>query len=160
MLKRLLDRESQSKLIQFLMGLNNSYESIKTHVLSMDLLPPINKAFAILQNVGRQKQISDTVEVLAEANAYACTSTPDRPGFSLKKPRVDSLNDGSVKTCNYCHHLGHTKEECFKLNECSHCGRKGHAKENCFRLRNNFSNRFGKGRGRGRTSTYKAHLGT
>ncbi|KAK9670381.1 hypothetical protein RND81_13G197800 [Saponaria officinalis] len=67
-----------------------------------------------------------------------------------KKARTDP--DGFVKTCNYCHHLGHTKEECFKLKECSHCGRKGHARENCFKLRKSQYSRPSKGRGRGRPS--------
>ncbi|KAK9726668.1 hypothetical protein RND81_05G229400 [Saponaria officinalis] len=121
MLKRVIDRESQSKLIQFLMGLNQQYESVKTTFLSMEPLPALNKAFAMLQNIERQKQISDAVEVLAEANAYACAAPTE--GVGSKKPKFNTHNDSDdVKTCNYCHHLGHTKDECFKLRECSHCG--------------------------------------
>ncbi|KAK9698679.1 hypothetical protein RND81_08G123000 [Saponaria officinalis] len=38
---RILDRESDAKLLQFLMGLNIGYEVVKTNVLLMEPLPPI-----------------------------------------------------------------------------------------------------------------------
>ncbi|KAK9715040.1 hypothetical protein RND81_06G138900 [Saponaria officinalis] len=150
LLKRIVDRESQSRLLQFLMGLNNVYDSVRSNVLTMEPLPPLNKAFALLQKVERQKLISEAVDVLAEANAFTCTQTSDFQTVG-KKPRTDS--DSSVKTCNYCHHLGHTKDECFKLKECSYCGRKGHARDTCYRLRNNSNNKTFRGRGRGRYSS-------
>ncbi|KAK9666584.1 hypothetical protein RND81_14G195700 [Saponaria officinalis] len=51
LMKRLLDRETNSKLIQLLMGLNACYESVISHLLSMDPLPPINKALGLLQKI-------------------------------------------------------------------------------------------------------------
>ncbi|XP_074305421.1 uncharacterized protein LOC141640538 [Silene latifolia] len=39
LLKSLFARETQTKLIQFLMGLNGGYENVKTNVLSMEPLP-------------------------------------------------------------------------------------------------------------------------
>ncbi|KAK9684766.1 hypothetical protein RND81_10G230700 [Saponaria officinalis] len=150
LLKRIVDRESQSRLLQFLMGLNNMYDSVRSNVLTMEPLPPLNKAFALLQKVERQKLISEAVDVLAEANAFNCSQTSDFQTVG-KKPRTDA--DSSVKTCNYCHHLGHTKDECFKLRECSYCGRKGHARDTCYRLRNNSNKKTFRGRGRGRYSS-------
>ncbi|KAK9685048.1 hypothetical protein RND81_10G251600 [Saponaria officinalis] len=150
LLKRIVDRETQSRLLQFLMGLSNTYDTVRSNVLTMEPLPPLNKAFALLQKVERQRLISDAVDVLAEANAFACTQASDSPSVG-KKARTYS--DSSVKTCNYCHHLGHTKDECFKLKECSYCGRKGHARDTCFKLRNTNTNRQFRGRGRGRYST-------
>ncbi|XP_074283860.1 uncharacterized protein LOC141608402 [Silene latifolia] len=51
LLKRLLDRETQAKLIQLLMGLNSGYEQVQTTLLSMEPLPPINRALGMLQKI-------------------------------------------------------------------------------------------------------------
>lgn len=59
LMKKMLDRENQTKLIHFLMGLNHPFESVRTSILSTEPLPPINKALGLLQRVERQKQISD-----------------------------------------------------------------------------------------------------
>ncbi|XP_074266473.1 uncharacterized protein LOC141589385 [Silene latifolia] len=47
MLKRLVDRETQSKLLQLLMGLTSGYEHAQTNLLTMEPLPPINKALGL-----------------------------------------------------------------------------------------------------------------
>ncbi|XP_074303834.1 uncharacterized protein LOC141638330 [Silene latifolia] len=46
-MKRLLDRETQAKLIQLLMRLNSGYEQVQTTLLFMEPLPPINRALGI-----------------------------------------------------------------------------------------------------------------
>ncbi|KAK9714282.1 hypothetical protein RND81_06G083900 [Saponaria officinalis] len=105
------------------------------------------EVYQLMKKLG---DIVQSVQVLAEANAYACVNTLDDIGSNSKKQKFDSYTDsGTVKTCNYCHHLGHTKDECFKLGECPHCGRKGHAKENCFRLKDSGQHRLACDRGRG-----------
>ncbi|KAK9733266.1 hypothetical protein RND81_04G055800 [Saponaria officinalis] len=71
MMKRLLDRETHSKLIQLLMGLNSSYDSVRTHILSMDPLPPDNKALGLLQKIETHKQLSEShSDAAVEASAY------------------------------------------------------------------------------------------
>ncbi|XP_074297108.1 uncharacterized protein LOC141627786 [Silene latifolia] len=87
LLKRMLDRESNAKFIQFIMGLNNSYEMVNTNILSMEPLPSINKALSLLQKIERQKQIIDVVEVLAEATAYSTsTQQPEWKKAKLNPP--------------------------------------------------------------------------
>ncbi|KAK9678096.1 hypothetical protein RND81_11G187800 [Saponaria officinalis] len=105
LLKRMLDRESNAKLIQFLMGLNSGYEVVKTNVLSMDHLPPMNKALSLLHKIERQMQIADAVDVLTEANAYVSVQQSDHRSSSFKKPK------------------GHTRNTCFKLNKVSGPGK-------------------------------------
>ncbi|XP_074266169.1 uncharacterized protein LOC141588635 [Silene latifolia] len=60
LLKRLVERETQTKLLQLLMGLHAGYEQVQTSLLSMDPLPPINKALGVLQKIERQKFINDS----------------------------------------------------------------------------------------------------
>ncbi|GKA86819.1 retrovirus-related pol polyprotein from transposon TNT 1-94, partial [Tanacetum coccineum] len=55
-LDKVLEMESRSKLIQFLMKLNDDFESVRSQILSMDPLPNVNKAYYIVQQVEKQKQ--------------------------------------------------------------------------------------------------------
>ncbi|KAK9677420.1 hypothetical protein RND81_11G142100 [Saponaria officinalis] len=114
LLKKMVDRESNAKLIQFLMGLNSGYEVAKTNVLSIDPLPTMNKALSLLHKIERQKQIDDAVDVLIEANAYATAQQTDQRPPSWKKHKVETMTaDKSHLECSYCHHIGHTGNEIY-----------------------------------------------
>ncbi|XP_071740094.1 uncharacterized protein [Rutidosis leptorrhynchoides] len=56
--EKFLAIESRSKLIQFLMRLNDEYESVRSQLLSMVPLPSLNKAYYIVQQVKKQKQVT------------------------------------------------------------------------------------------------------
>ncbi|XP_074289513.1 uncharacterized protein LOC141614668 [Silene latifolia] len=133
LLKRIIDRDTHTKLIQFLMGLNSGYEGVKTNILSMEPLPPLNKALSLLQKIERQKQVSDAVDVLAEANAYVANAEVKQP--DVKKAKIDSsaVADAEVvvKKCTHCNRKGHTIDECYQLKTCSFCGKKGHIQSIC-----------------------------
>nr|GEV69731.1 hypothetical protein [Tanacetum cinerariifolium] len=47
-------RDSNFKLIQFLMKLNDEYESVRSQILAMDPLPTVNKAYYIVQQIKKQ----------------------------------------------------------------------------------------------------------
>ncbi|GJR64392.1 retrovirus-related pol polyprotein from transposon RE1 [Tanacetum coccineum] len=51
-LDKVLEMESRSKLMQFLMKLNDDFESVRSQILSMDPLPNVNKAYYIVQQIG------------------------------------------------------------------------------------------------------------
>ncbi|XP_010692576.1 uncharacterized protein LOC104905674 [Beta vulgaris subsp. vulgaris] len=70
-LKRLNDLEAEDKLIQFLLGLNSGFETTISNILSMDPMPSLNKAFSIVQQIEKQKEITGVSEHLAESSAMA-----------------------------------------------------------------------------------------
>ncbi|KAL9245201.1 hypothetical protein vseg_018879 [Gypsophila vaccaria] len=157
-LKRIVDRESNTRLIHFLMGLTDVYENVKTHVLTQDPLPPLNKALFLLQKIEKQKYLHDSASALPDSTVFASHVSKD--GFTQwKKQRVEPMHvDSTAPECRYCHSLGHTKAECFKLKECTVCGRKGHAKENCFKLK--YGSGYRGGRGGHTGSTYRRGITT
>lgn len=57
-LKKLNQADALNKLIQFLMPLNQGYENMKSNILAMDPLPTVSRAFHLVQQQERQKQIS------------------------------------------------------------------------------------------------------
>nr|GEV15004.1 hypothetical protein [Tanacetum cinerariifolium] len=50
-------RDSNSKLIQFLMKLNDEYESVRSQILAMDQVPTVNKTYYIVQQIEKQNQV-------------------------------------------------------------------------------------------------------
>ncbi|KAK9668728.1 hypothetical protein RND81_13G082000 [Saponaria officinalis] len=93
MLKKILGRESGEKLIQFLMGLTDVYDSVKTHVLTKEPLPPLKKALSLLQNIERQKQLHTTSDFMTDTSAVI----KEESHFALKKPRFSS-DSGTAPT--------------------------------------------------------------
>ncbi|KAK9697879.1 hypothetical protein RND81_08G066700 [Saponaria officinalis] len=125
MVKRIVEREVNAKLIQFLMRLNHAYENVKTHVFTLEPLPPLNKAFALLQKIERQNHLDDSSDLSSDSATFNTFHSPVDLFSTQKRQKFNNAPDGfSVKECHYCHHLGHTKAECFKLRECSFCGKK------------------------------------
>ncbi|XP_074313947.1 uncharacterized protein LOC141649150 [Silene latifolia] len=111
MLKRLVERETQSKLIQLLMGLHGGYEQVQSSLLSMEPLPPINRALGILQKIERQKSINDNNNsAVLESVAYV-----------LRK--------------DLCGKSNHKTEDCFQLQTCLFCEIKGHIIEHCYKFK-------------------------
>ncbi|PWA67447.1 hypothetical protein CTI12_AA317690 [Artemisia annua] len=56
MYEKFLERDSHLKLIQFLMKLNDEYESVRSQFLSMDPLPNVNKAYYTVQQIEKQNR--------------------------------------------------------------------------------------------------------
>ncbi|XP_074314810.1 uncharacterized protein LOC141650977 [Silene latifolia] len=154
LLKRLLDREAHSKLIQLLMGLNAGYEHVQTTLLSMEPLPPINKALGLLQKIEKQKHINDSAgDLLSASAAYASKkrhnfSGPDTQ--ASKRQKEDNAEDG-FKHCTYCGRDGHVIEDCYKLKTCTFCNVKGHIQDHCYKYKAHLA-RKGKGKASGKGS--------
>ncbi|GJT84348.1 NSP-interacting kinase 1-like protein [Tanacetum coccineum] len=53
-----LEIDSRSKLMQFLMRLNDDFEAVRNQILSIDTLLNLNKAYYIVQQVEKQKQVT------------------------------------------------------------------------------------------------------
>lgn len=52
---------SQNKLIQFLVGLNDNYDSIRGQILVLDPLPSVNKAYSMILRVEKHKVVQGEV---------------------------------------------------------------------------------------------------
>ncbi|XP_074270847.1 uncharacterized protein LOC141594753 [Silene latifolia] len=141
LLKRLLDRKTQTKLIQLLMGLNSGLEQLQTHILTLDPLPPINKALGMLQKIERQKLINDvTSDVAVKSVAYAAkkrTQSYSSKYEGSKKRVKDDVFAGPEdgKYSEFCGRSGHTIDECWRHKTCTFCNTKGHIKERCYKFK-------------------------
>jgi len=96
------------RVFQFLMGLYDSYASIRSQVLAMDPLPPVNKVYSTLHQEEKQR--------LLHIPSFSTVST------TMMAPRhlshhFDSKRRGCGRPkCDYCDRDGHWRTHCYKLN--------------------------------------------
>ncbi|XP_071695330.1 uncharacterized protein [Rutidosis leptorrhynchoides] len=97
--------ESRSKLIQFLMRLNDEYEFVRSQILSMDPLPSLNKAYYIVQQVEKQKQVTQNDPT---PTAFFANTKPYNNYKKVNKDNKDAMK------CTFCNMEGHTADGCFE----------------------------------------------
>lgn len=68
---KVVEVESRNKLMQFLVGLGDVFEGVRNNSLSMDPLSTINKAYYMVQQVERQKEITKVVSVSVSSDNMA-----------------------------------------------------------------------------------------
>ncbi|KAL0401838.1 UNVERIFIED_CONTAM: Retrovirus-related Pol polyprotein from transposon RE1 [Sesamum latifolium] len=89
--KAISDRDASTQLMQFLMGLHESFDKEKSQVLMMDPLPDIEKAFSMIFSVEQQRSVQVNLADTSSNAAYQLT-----------------LNDNRREA-------GHLKDSCFQL---------------------------------------------
>lgn len=89
----------EQRLIQLLMGLNDSYKAIRGQILMMNPLPNISTVHSLLIHEERQRDISSNPNVVTEAMAMQVNQSSKR-----------NLN------CSHCKKSGHVKSTCYRLN--------------------------------------------
>lgn len=102
-----------NKLIQFLMGLNESYDSIRSQILILDPLPTVNKAYSMVPRIEKQRTIQIDLNGNTESSAMlvrAAQHGNPRGNTTRKNQKKDD------KTCEHYKMTGHTRYTCFKLN--------------------------------------------
>lgn len=109
-LKKLLDADALNKLMQFLMALNDGYENMRGNVLAMDPLPPVNRAFHLVQQVEKQKQVTGNIQAEAESSALS-VGKQTQGNWQKRETKEEKMK----KKCEHSLMRGHLKDQCFKL---------------------------------------------
>ncbi|XP_074293809.1 uncharacterized protein LOC141620974 [Silene latifolia] len=126
LLKKMLERPSTEKVLTFLMGLSDSYDNLKSQILSMEPMPSINKVYSLVQQVESQKKISNLMSATHEMSAL----------FSHKQG-APAFNQGNSSNSPAAHQGGQKKDsKKFKTDKrwCPQCTKSGHTKDTCFVL--------------------------
>ncbi|KAI9196047.1 hypothetical protein LWI28_020507 [Acer negundo] len=90
-LKDLMEFQQQEYILQFLMGLNESYSQIRAQILMIDHLPPINKVFSLVIQEERQRSLSSYGHTINDC--YKIHGYP--PGFKFKWRNLEQNNGQS-----------------------------------------------------------------
>ncbi|XP_075077025.1 uncharacterized protein LOC142163786 [Nicotiana tabacum] len=98
------------RLLQFLMGLNDSFEQARSQILMMPNVPSINQAYTMIVQDESKRTISsnqfNTHIGQVEPTAMFTSQSGNRPrrNFGIE--------------CEFSHQKGHTKASCYKLMKC------------------------------------------
>ncbi|KAL4591437.1 hypothetical protein LXL04_004402 [Taraxacum kok-saghyz] len=115
-----IGHNQQLKLMQFLMGLDDSYSAIKSNILMQDPLPSVRVAFSIVSREESHKGVKNCfVSNKGQTSAFASKNVDSN------KFQRNSGNQSNTNTSNNSN---------FKNLVCKHCGVKGHTIERCYKL--------------------------
>lgn len=73
--KAMLDFTSSTRLMQFLMGLNDTYESLRNQILVLDPLQSIHKAYSMTLSLEKQKEFQINFAISVESSMLVKTSS-------------------------------------------------------------------------------------
>lgn len=109
------EKEQRKKLLQFLMGLNDSYSSARGQILMMSPLPSLSQAFSLVKQDEKQKQGTYNPHTFVANVKSNPVSTSQGGSQSGKSSGPANQNNRSSLKCSHCNKEGHTREQCYKL---------------------------------------------
>ncbi|KAK3023605.1 hypothetical protein RJ639_044065 [Escallonia herrerae] len=97
-------RESE-KVYDFLMGLDDTFTTIRSQILSVDPLPTLGQSYAIAAQEETQKLV-----------AASCTPMIETTTLLAKGKKTSGHDNGErQQRCNHCNKLNHTNKTCYQL---------------------------------------------
>nr|XP_017256623.1 PREDICTED: uncharacterized protein LOC108226191 [Daucus carota subsp. sativus] len=117
---RLLQKQQEHRLVQFMMKLSDKFSTIRGNVLmqQQQQLPTVSQAFRIFSQEERHQEVSQIVSNTESLAFVADNKKHTDAAISGSKPSAANL-PGKRNTKYYCTHCkinGHSIERCFKIN--------------------------------------------
>ncbi|CAN6549570.1 unnamed protein product [Malus baccata var. baccata] len=108
------------KTMKFLIGLNESYDTVQSNTLLLEPLPTVNKAYMLALQHECQAEVSN-----------GKSTRPEAAGFAMKNSlREPALEDNEVR-CGKCNKTNHITKNHREHLKCTFCGWKCHTFEFC-----------------------------
>ncbi|KAK5812097.1 uncharacterized protein LOC108478034 [Gossypium arboreum] len=95
-----VEHSLQQRLFQFLMGLNGTYNAVRSHIFLLNPLPSVSHAYSMLVQEDSQRQHSSS-DVGADPISFHSV-------HMVQKKRFNG-------TCDHCKIKGHKRENCYRL---------------------------------------------
>ncbi|CAM8901857.1 unnamed protein product [Rhodiola kirilowii] len=124
--KSFYDQEKEEgRVIKFLMGLNEAFTHIRTHIIALRELPTLDVAYDMVVSNEVESQIAKAAGVEASAMSVQHETANKQQGYFNKTGNNGAGNNGAGNNgagrmkqrpyCTYCQFNGHLKEQCYKL---------------------------------------------
>ncbi|KAL0454736.1 UNVERIFIED_CONTAM: Retrovirus-related Pol polyprotein from transposon RE1 [Sesamum latifolium] len=113
--KAITDLTASTQLMQFLMGLHESYSSERSQILMQDPLPDIEKAFYMVYAVEKQREVHS--DLASNSNHMVCQLAfkSNRREDEKLPQKKKTFMDKKGTFCTHCRKTGHSQETCFQL---------------------------------------------
>ncbi|KAM2129542.1 hypothetical protein ACFX1R_009206 [Malus domestica] len=95
-------QNERNKLMQFLMGLNDSYSAVRGQLLLMNPLPTVRQAYASISQEEKQRSLASS------------RVTTDVAAMAVRQPSSKSSNRKPLH-CTHCDQDYHTIDTCYQL---------------------------------------------
>ncbi|CAA7030339.1 unnamed protein product [Microthlaspi erraticum] len=111
----LLAERETNRVIDFLMGLNDNYESIRSRILMKKTLPSLSEVFNLLDQEESQQSVKFSIDVAPSAfqishSGPLASPVPPTPASGGSS----SQRDDDKPVCSYCGRVGHVVYRCYK----------------------------------------------
>ncbi|XP_071687657.1 uncharacterized protein [Rutidosis leptorrhynchoides] len=113
------EQSKVQKLMQFLMGLNDCYVSVRSNILLRDPLPDVKSAYALLSREESHRNLNSKENVVTKTQTSAFiaqTFNKDaNPNNNNNSRFNNSRGPNQNLKCKKCNKLGHTIDRCFEI---------------------------------------------
>nr|GLL16801.1 uncharacterized protein LOC109166102 [Ipomoea trifida] len=111
--KKYAELREKEQLYDFLMGLDEEFNTVKSQILSTRPIPSLGVAYHMVSEDEQQRLISSTAKHGTEMTAFHVQSR--RVEKSRGEP-IDNKNKRKDRpTCGHCGKFGHKEEQCFEI---------------------------------------------
>ncbi|XP_015072518.1 uncharacterized protein LOC107016617 [Solanum pennellii] len=113
-----LQAHKDERLLQFLMGLNESFIGVRRNILLSSPLPSIRKAYSLVFQDEKQREINTSPIYPRDSTSFIAIDQSgvnrSYPSFKPPKGSVESKKNSS--TCADCRKPGHRIDKCYRIN--------------------------------------------
>ncbi|XP_050214069.1 uncharacterized protein LOC126665339 [Mercurialis annua] len=139
LLKTIKDYSTNDIAISFVKGLNDNYGVIKSQIMMMEPLPPINKAFfMIIQHERKFGLINSSNDAIAFMDKGNSTDNHDDCGSSKQGESYVNYRGNFHSSGGHGNSGNYGKQRKFNYSQskkpiCSYCGMEGHTEDICYK---------------------------
>ncbi|KAJ0431210.1 putative transcription factor interactor and regulator CCHC(Zn) family [Helianthus annuus] len=98
------------KLMQFLMGLDDVYQPVRTNLLTRETFPSVKVAYSVVSREESHRLTSNG----SKGQNVSFVSKPNQ-SFESKKKTTNQRGPNPNLKCTHCNMVGHTIDRCFEL---------------------------------------------
>ncbi|KAL5743738.1 hypothetical protein ACOSQ2_026854 [Xanthoceras sorbifolium] len=162
-LKNLAEREEKERVMQFLMGLNESYATVQGSILMISPLPDTRKVHALVLQQERQIEVAArrentsyaAMQTSIQQGSYSGSFIPSEAGRSQDKERTTIT--GKKKNCSFCGRDYHIIDRCYFIHGFPQ-GHKLHGKDVEAKRKETYCQQFNNRRELRGTKTYQCYF--
>ncbi|KAL2242644.1 UNVERIFIED_CONTAM: hypothetical protein Sindi_0382400 [Sesamum indicum] len=105
-----------TQLMQFLMGLHDNLDHVRSQILLMEPLPSVNKAYSMVLRVEKQREINTENAASVQNLAMQVKENRRNTPFVLRNiQRKKTLTEKQNMICQECGKTGHPKSTSFEI---------------------------------------------
>ncbi|XP_055814449.1 uncharacterized protein LOC129884121 [Solanum dulcamara] len=103
------------RLLQFLMGLNETFIGVRSNILLSSPLPTIGQAYSLVIQDEKQREIHATPNYPGESSSFMAANQHPRRFNDHKNQKLAYDTKKTTVYSNYCKKPGHTIDKCYKI---------------------------------------------